>query len=328
MATNETGLGRDVSAEPFFREGRRVITLQELKTPSGRPELAVAAPVRDNNTGVTLGVLVNFMEFSELNNVLSGALSKDLGAVSWQKGRLKTMEIYLVNKDMLMVSESVSVNGNNNKMLSQRVDTGVVKACIERQEEISDFYTGYRGTSVAGASMCLPLMRWTLLVEVAEEEVFAPLGSMKQSAVAAAVIVLGIAGVLFLAFYKVVVARLLALGEAAGRVARGEYDEVVPIVSADEIGALAESFNRMASEVKRREVIISQSEERLRAIIDNSTTVIYLKGLDGRYKLMRYSQPSRHQACAPTICRSFRRASRTSSRRRSRRATASITIFP
>jgi len=282
-ATNETGAGRDASAEPFFREGRRAVTFQERKAPSGRPELAVAAPIRDNSTGRMLGVIVNFIEFTELNNVLSGELSKELGAVSWQKGRQKTMEIYLVNKDMLMVGESVSVGG---KMLSQTVDTEAVKACAERQEEVSGFYTGYRGTTVAGASMCLPMMRWTLIVEVAEEEVFAPLGSMKKSAVVAAVIVMGIAGALYFAFYKGVVARLLALGEAAARVARGEYDIIVPVISIDEIGALAESFNRMASEVKRREVIISQSEERLRAIIDNSTAIIYLKGLDGGYKLV------------------------------------------
>lgn len=282
-ATNDVGIGMDASAKPFFLEGSRGISIVELRKPSGESELAVAAPIIDNSTGKFHGVLVNFIEFTEVSNIFSGNLSKELGAVSWQKGRHKTMEIYLVNKDMLMVSNSAAADG---KFSSQMVDTDAVKSCITRQEEISGFYMGYRRTPVAGASMCMKKMHWTLIVEVAEAEVLESLAPMKRSAAAAAVIILLIVAALFFIFYKGVVERLLALGKAAGRVAQGEYDIVVPVKTYDEIGVLATEFNRMTAEVRRRDVLISQSEERLRTVIDNSTAIIYLKGLDGRYKLI------------------------------------------
>ncbi|MBI5563181.1 MAG: PAS domain S-box protein [Deltaproteobacteria bacterium] len=282
-ATNEAAIGKDASDEQFFLRGREGVAIYERHTAYGDSEIAVAAPVTDKRTGGRIGVIVNFISFGEVGKLLSGAFSEELGAVSWNKGRHKSMDIYLVNRDMTMITgnERSAAGG-----IKQRVDTASVRACIASGTEFSGFYKGYKGATVAGASMCLPQMNWTLLVEVAEDEIVSPLNEMKRNVLAAAGIVVILIAAVFFSFFEVVVMRLRALAVAAGRVADGDYGASVPIMAYDEIGALAGTFNRMASEVWRRDAMLRQSEERLRAIIDNSTAVIYLKGLDGRFLLV------------------------------------------
>jgi len=50
------------------------------------------------------------------------------------------------------------------------------------------------------------------------------------------------------------------LAEAAGEVAAGNWDARVPVTSADELGALAESFNRMTAELLEQQEKLVQSE--------------------------------------------------------------------
>ncbi len=53
---------------------------------------------------------------------------------------------------------------------------------------------------------------------------------------------------------------LSALGEGAARVGNGDYSHRVPVLWSDEVGKLAELFNRMAAQVEERQKVLAEEE--------------------------------------------------------------------
>ncbi|CAG1772364.1 partial Sensor protein SrrB, partial [uncultured bacterium] len=281
VASTDTALhARDFSSNPAFTQTRETASVIEMRHGiKGVPELAVSAPVRDS-AGKFLGVVTNFILLPELENVLSGEFTRQLGAITAGPGPRLTLEAYIVNADRLMITGSKFVK---EAVLKQKVDTEPVNACLDSRREITGFYTDYRGIEVAGASMCMPRLNWTLLVEIDSSEALKPVAAIGRNAVIAAVAVTLLISILLIVFYRTIVAQLREIAKAALRVSEGDYSTRVPVKTMDEIGFLSESFNIMASQISERTCALSESEDRLRSILDNSSAVVCLKDLDGRY---------------------------------------------
>ncbi|MBI5492308.1 MAG: EAL domain-containing protein [Deltaproteobacteria bacterium] len=280
-STDPRLLGSNMSGDESFMNGRQGLALTEKGIEfEGRPGLLISAPVRGRTTGRPVGVLTNLIMLSELEKVLTGEFIKELGALSWNRGRTETMEAYLVNRDRLMLTRSRFVKDS---VLRQVVDTAPVRACLEHDGEISGYYKDYRGVEVAGASMCIPALKWTLLFEVDEKEAMEPVAAMRRQALYTTLIVGGLIGLLFLIFHRSIVQQLRNICLAAKRIAGGDYGVKIPVRSTDEIGTLSECFNNMAGEIQARTLELKESEERLKAILDNSTALVHLKDTEGRY---------------------------------------------
>ncbi len=257
--------------------------VEKEMTFSGMEQIVVLAPVFSIPQEKPIGIIANHIFLSELNRLLTGELIRNLGAKSRDVGRRKTMEVYLVNKDMLMITESKFIK---NSILRQSVDSPPVQVCLKDNKEMTGFYRNYRGVEVAGASMCIPSMKWTLLAEIDRSEVMEPLEAVRRSAIAGSIIVIGLIITFFIFLFRNVIVPLRRLSYAANDFAKGNYSVSLPAESRDEIGNLSNSFNKMAEEITQRSILIKNSEERLLAIINNSPAVIYLKDSDGRYILV------------------------------------------
>src|SRR3989304_4741635 len=182
-----------------------------------------------------------------------------------------------------MITESKFVKDS---VLRQEVNTAPVNACLGEDRVMSGLYPDYRGIEVAGASMCIPSMKWTLLAEIDAGEELAPLAVMRRNAVIASLGVIGLIILFFVFLFRSVIVPLKKFSGAAEGIASGNYEITVPVQSNDEIGRLAALFNKMGQEIRHRTNLLRNSEERLRAIIDNSPSVIYLKDTDGKYLLV------------------------------------------
>lgn len=80
---------------------------------------------------------------------------------------------------------------------------------------------------------------------------------------------------------------VLDLAQLAGKVIDdGNYQLRATPRSGDELGWLALTFNRMLETVQQREIQLQQSQTLLQAIIDNTTSAIYIKDLQGRFMLV------------------------------------------
>ncbi|MBI2412076.1 MAG: PAS domain S-box protein [Deltaproteobacteria bacterium] len=274
--------GRDLSNEEYFKNGLQGISVTEV-TSGNVPEVVVSAPVYSRRGhGRVIGVIAGFTELSKFGEFFSGEYIKRLGALTWNPPfkRWKTFEIYLVNRDKLMLTESHFIK---EAVLRQKVDTPPVRACVEKGTEFTGVYADYRGVEVVGASMCIPSFGWTLVVEVDEREVFEPVIWNERYAVALVLVVTGFMTILVVYFVRRIVGQVTAIAGAAGELAKGNYETRVTARSRDEIGSLAESFNAMASKIMERTDELAESEERLRSILDSTANIIYIKDLEGRH---------------------------------------------
>ena len=224
------------------------------------PSLMVFAPVISRATGRTIGVLAYSMNISELNRVMKGDFVKDLGAITWKSSGSKTLDAYIVNKDGFMITGSSFIA---DAIFKQQVDTLPVQACIESNREIDGFYRDYRGVEVAGVSMCLPSLKWVLIVEIDKDEIWLPVLGLKKYAIMAGILVVGLIVILFFVFLDNVVNPLKRISIAANEIAKGRYNITLPVKNRDEIGSLSESFNIMAREIEARTSSLKKSEASL-----------------------------------------------------------------
>ncbi|MBI5643751.1 MAG: PAS domain-containing protein [Deltaproteobacteria bacterium] len=289
-STVDATIGTDEGGEEFFLRGVQGPAITErYRGYMGEPELAVSSPVTSLD-GRRIGVLAGFVPLSRLGDLLTGEFRKELEAVTLDKLKAhETMEAYLVNRDKLMITESLFTKG---AVLNQRVDTPPVNSCLSERREVTGFYKDYRGVEVAGSATCLPALGWTLVVEIDKDEALKPVSEIGQYAIVTMVATIALISALFVFFLRFVIRQLKELALASRAIAAGDYDISLPVRTSDEIGVLTESFNAMAWGIKERTLALMDTEERLRGILDNTSNIIYLKDLDGRYLLInpRYEE--------------------------------------
>lgn len=284
-ATDFLSIGKDVSEEEFFKKGLTGTNIIESYRVEDRPsEIAVTSIIRDRSTHTPIGLLVNFVSVSALNDVLRGELNRKYGALTSNMERYRTLKLYLVNKDYYMLTVPGLRTG---AVFNPQIKSYPVQECLEDNgKEFSGFYKDYRGIDVAGASMCIPSLKWTLLAELDANEGFAPLASMRSSAMTSGSVVIGLILLFSIYIFKKVVLPLRRVYAAAENIAGGDYDTVIPVETGDEIGKVSHSINQMARDIKERTKLLIENEGQFRSIIDNSETVIYLKDIEGRYILI------------------------------------------
>lgn len=257
-STSEELIGMDMADQELFK--------QAISKKYGEPYvgrlcyhdrnyLCVSAPIISRHHAEAIGVIINMHSFAVLNEIT---------ADSFKQG--KTGEVYLVNRDKIMLTESRFIK---NASFKQLVDTEPVRRIIDGKEIVA-LYKDYRGVPVIGASINMPEYGWILIAEMDKTEVFALLKTLGIVACVlggtCAVAVIG-AGV----FFVVSTSRpILDLTNATKRFAGGELDYRVKIAYEDEIGDLARSFNAMADELqreisehKRMTIELQKSEARL-----------------------------------------------------------------
>ena len=109
---------------------------------------------------------------------------------------------------------------------------------------------------------------------------------------------IGFSLVLVLAFGVYVLARsiahpILAIQKAAQQVSSGSLDAEAPVLTRDEVGDLALSFNRMTVTVRGLYEEIRRKEEHFRTLIESSLDMVIVLNADGS---ISFSSPSVHRS--------------------------------
>ena len=284
-STDKSEIGRDFSKEAIFTEGKKAVTMVEKNFGHGNlSELAIAAPMVDIKTNSPVGIIANFVPITEIERVLSGEYAKDFGAISWAKGRWKTLDVYLVNRERLMLTNSRFVR---DAVLRQIVNTLPVNACLEgNNTEIVNIYKDYRGIAVVGASMCFPSLKWVLLAEIDKDEALAATKDMLRNAIITAAVIVVMFCLLLAAFLARVVKPIQRVSAATREVAGGNFNIIVPVQTRDEIATLCESFNYMTRQIKEKTVALVKTEEELRLLQTIILTVIEAKDTHAAFGLV------------------------------------------
>ncbi|MEK7494010.1 MAG: HAMP domain-containing protein [Patescibacteria group bacterium] len=195
-------------------------------------------------------MLLHFTNIEELGNILSGEAQIAQGAIS---GRvlfeyLKTAEIYMVNKDRIIVTPSRFIA---DAVLKLRVDTYPVKACLEDGKEVAGEYIDYRGIKVFGASMCLMRDNAVLIAEVDAEEILAPLKELRARFAFTSILIALIGALITAILSRRFLKNLQPILVAATEVAKGNTSVRAKIKGSDEIGNVALMFNHMLDGIEK-----------------------------------------------------------------------------
>jgi signal transduction histidine kinase/CheY-like chemotaxis protein len=176
-SSDSSSIGRDDSGTDYFRGGHEGVYVGDVgRDADGAVRWVVAAPIVDRQSGAFLGVLGNRIGPRVLSDLTSGRRLLQLGGVADSLRRGLTGEVYIVNRDGLMLTES---RFNRGDILGTRVDTSPVT--IARTEERASFgdYADYRGVRVTGASALVPQMGWIVVAEVDAAEAQAPIHRLR-----------------------------------------------------------------------------------------------------------------------------------------------------
>ncbi|MCR4407227.1 MAG: ATP-binding protein [Anaerolineae bacterium] len=118
------------------------------------------------------------------------------------------------------------------------------------KEAYEGLYENDGGMPVIGVYRWLPALDLALFVEQSQEEAFAGNNAVAVAVIAATLSVALITAVLAAVVTRQITRPVVRLTESALRIARGDLTQRVEVTSRDEIGILADVFNRMASELE------------------------------------------------------------------------------
>lgn len=285
----------NMRGKPIFSLNEKIDPLTYVKTnyKVSKPEvqfvqdldktrlMKVSLPIYSEN-GNQDGVMITTMGSSVFDNILLNRF-----------GLHDTGEVYLVNRDKMMISESIFLE---NTPFNQKVDTFAVSECFEngRSVEAAD-YADYRGVDIFGYSYCKPDLGFVLLTEVDESAILKPITELQNRIIVVGITLIFIASVVTFVLSKRISGPLLKLRNAAKELSAGNFAIRTNIHTNDEIEQLSTSFDDMAktlqetiSAIGKRENIIKQQGDILSKYFENKQdSYVCLVDLVGSLKLTK-----------------------------------------
>lgn len=236
------------SDDPKFLRGLKQPFAVFEPADNGGSKMIVVTPIFGDEKGAEpIGVIIAKMRTAEINQVLLN-----------RSGLGETGEVYLVNEDFLMITESRFIE---NAPFNQIVDTFPVRECFEKGNKVSGIYPDYRGVSIFGFSYCAPDLGFVLLAEIDESETTQPVLDLQDRIFLTGVIITIVMAAAAFFMAKLLSRPIIKLQEATDEIAKGNYDIRTNIKTRDEIGHLSASFDMMAQKLKESIITIKQKED-------------------------------------------------------------------
>ncbi|BDQ30491.1 cache domain-containing protein [Nitrosopumilus zosterae] len=229
-------------------------------------KLIVIHPIFEQNSKNILGLLIATIRTTDIDEILLN-----------RSGLGNTGEVYLVNKNHTLISESRFME---NIAFNQMVNTLPVTQCFENNADVhGDTYFDYRGESIFGASYCSPNSGFVLIAEIDESETFGPVTALQKEILIVGIIVTSIIGIIAFVLGNLISRPLVKLINAVNQVSDGNFEVRTNIRTKDEIGLLSLAFDSMTKKmqealisIKQRDDVIKQQEEELLKFSDSDNS--------------------------------------------------------
>jgi HAMP domain-containing protein len=222
-------------SDSFFVEGKQGLFIQTVyPSPiTAKPAMTIAHPLMAEE-GDVFGVLAVNLNLDRMDQIIQD-----------RTGLGETGETYLVDKFNVFVSSQRF----GREDYPRGVHTQGINAALAG-ENGSGMYTNYAGVPVIGVYRWIEAQDLALMAEIYQQEAFAPARRLATTITLVGLTSAGIlAGGVFL-LARQIARPILAITNAASRVAAGDLTPIAPVVTQDEVGVLAESFNQMTSQLR------------------------------------------------------------------------------
>jgi PAS domain S-box-containing protein len=271
-----TGPYKDSNFARVFREAREarepgfvsIVDFNEYAPSYNDQASFIASPIFD--AGEKIGVLVFQMPVDRINDIMTNGQR-------WSKmGLGSSGETYIVADDYTLRNQSRFLIEDRERYLGSLAETGTASDVVDRIGSLNSsiglqeadtrgsraalagesgvmIFRDYRGVEVlsAFAPLDIPGLHWAIMSEIDEVEAFRHIRELRNR-----MIVLGALLILLVAVLSYLLSRTLtrpvrSLAQAAQALAAGNLELPVERESGDEIGDLAESFERMRVALQR-----------------------------------------------------------------------------
>ncbi|MBI4891644.1 MAG: response regulator, partial [Acidobacteria bacterium] len=266
----DSGLARAFVASRESRnpDEAHIVDFAPYEPSLGSPAMFISSPIQDGPRQV--GVVVFQLSIHQLDRMVSG----DHG---WERDGLgKTGDTGIVGPDYLLRTNARAYVDDPEGQIKRMRARGVPEATLHRiraykttalQQEVrlpsvSAALAGEEGQGVqigssGGRSLIsygplkIPGLHWTVAARMDEQEALRAVAEMRQLTRLWATLLLILVAVVAILATRAFVKPVQMLASAAARVSVGDLTVQVPVVSNDEVGALAVIFNKMVGEVRQ-----------------------------------------------------------------------------
>ena len=243
-STHEGHEGRSAADLAYYRSGLGATHLEPVfQSPiTNQLTTMIATPIRDPERGV-VGVLaarLNLERFFRLINDVTG-----LGKSG------ETVVVKQIDDDVVFMAPT---RHDPEAALARRLplgsEAGSALQAAARGQSGAGEVLDYRGRRVLSAWEEVPSLEWGLVVKIDREEALAPVraAAVNMLVLLLLVIAAGVAAAVLIS--RALVKPLKDLKAATERISRGDFDVQLDIRSDDEVGELADSFERMVAAIK------------------------------------------------------------------------------
>ncbi len=233
----------------YFQRGLKESFIEFESTKSSK-KLVVVSPIfaDDSKKGdKPIGVIISKMRTASIDNIMLN-----------RSGLGETGEVYIVNEDFLMLSESRFFE---DAVFQQRVDTIAVQKCFNEEKNYAGFYSDYREIPIYGSSYCASDFGIVLLAEMDEKELVEPIKILQTRILLTSLLITLLMGLVAYFAAESLSHPLKALKNAANKIANGKFDVRTNITTSDEIGELSYAFDSMAQKLEESLIEIKEKEE-------------------------------------------------------------------
>jgi len=272
----------DSSGNPSFASYREATDLLPFNNPELHDKNNAHLTDYRKASGKTYPLLINICLTDENLSVIGhlalefnpACIDRIMSESDPMEGLGITGETYLVGEDGMLRSQSRFVNPS---VLSTHVSNAAVENALTGKTGVTEVQD-YRAKKVFNAHSPLAIddLNWIILAEIDYNEAMSAIYALRGKTLWISLIVILLISIYFYVISKRITLPVIRLKNAAEKIGQGDFDTSLEIRSSDEIGALTDSFNQMAVQLKNMTSTLKEREERLTHFYDATLDGIIL----------------------------------------------------
>lgn len=239
----------------FANATDKIVPTLYISPVTGATVITFATPILDGNQN-RAGVLSVTLDLKDVDSLIRE-----------RTGLGETGTTYLVGQ--LERSNTLISSGDDNKSAETISSFGIDAATAGKSG--AGLYQNYGGEPVIGVYSWLESQSLALLAEINQQEAFAPARALARNILLIGFVATGLllTGIYLLS--RRITQPIVAITDAAIQLENGQLDQAIPVVSQDEIGFLAQSFNRMALQLKESFAALETNNQELESRVKERT---------------------------------------------------------
>jgi PAS domain S-box-containing protein len=276
-----TLVGVSQEDQPFFLEGVNKTFTQTFYHSKllGSTTVTVSTPLFDD-AQKRVGVLALHFNMKRVDTIMH----EDPQLAN------ESVKTHLVDSTYQVVTDDPILLAQETSLHSPAIDLAL------KGEQGSSSYINHNGVQVIGEYLWIDDQNVALIVEIDRSIALRPARQLAINIglVGALISMILIVAVIIMA--QRITAPLRALSETVSHISKGQLDALAPVLSDDEVGALAQAFNSMTEKLRQTlaglqaelherklaEIALRESEARIRALFNAFPDMIMELSLDGR----------------------------------------------